>query len=97
MDVFNYAISCIQTVFFVSYLIMHKIRKAYVFRLKTNDKIELKLSGFCGSGRFLWNKCVALNLDRLEKGQPLLWYNELAFWLTLWKQSDEYSFLKECP
>jgi len=23
--------------------------------------------------------------------------NELAFWLRLWKQSDEYSFLNECP
>ncbi|MEE9463886.1 MAG: transposase, partial [Bacteroidales bacterium] len=76
---------------------MQTIRKAYVIHLKTNDEIEAKLSRFCGSGRFLWNKCLALNLDRLEKGQPLLWYNELAFWLTLWKRSDEYCFLKECP
>ena len=76
---------------------MQTIRKAYVFRLKTNDEIESKLSRICGSGRFLWNKCLALNLNRLEKGQALLWYNELAFWLTLWKQSDEYGFLKECP
>ena len=38
-----------------------------------------------------------MNLERLENKQSLLWYNELAFWLTIWKQSDEYSFLKECP
>ncbi len=38
-----------------------------------------------------------MNLERLEKRQPILWYNELAFWLTVWKRSDEYSFLKECP
>ncbi len=59
--------------------------------------IEQKLTCFCGSSRFLWNKCLALNLERLEKGQSILWYQELAFWLTLWKQSDEYGFLKECP
>lgn len=38
-----------------------------------------------------------MNLDRLEKRQSILWYNELAFWLTIWKRSEEYGFLKECP
>ena len=38
-----------------------------------------------------------MNLDRLEKSQPILWYNEMAFWLTVWKRSEEYGFLKECP
>ncbi|MEA3462094.1 MAG: transposase, partial [Bacteroidota bacterium] len=49
------------------------------------------------SSRFLWNKCLAMNLDRLEKRQPILRYNELAYWLTVWKRSEEYCFLKECP
>jgi putative transposase len=38
-----------------------------------------------------------MNIQRLESKQGILWYNELAFWLTLWKRSDEYFFLKECP
>jgi IS605 OrfB family transposase len=76
---------------------MPKIQKAYKVRLKTNRDIETRLARFCGSGRFLWNKCLAMNLERLEKNQGILWYNELAFWLRLWKYSDEYSFLKECP
>ena len=76
---------------------MQTIRKAYIFRHKTNNVIESKLSRFCGCSRFVWNKALAMNLERLEKGQPMLWFNELAWWLTLWKQSDEYSFLKECP
>ncbi len=38
-----------------------------------------------------------MNLERLEKRQPILWYNELAYWLTLWKRSEGYGFLKECP
>lgn len=65
--------------------------------MKTNKDIENKLSRFCGSSRFLWNKFLAMNLERLENKQSMLWYNEQAFWLTLWKRSDEYSFLKECP
>jgi putative transposase len=76
---------------------MPKIRKAYKVRLKTNNYIERDLVRYCGSARFLWNKCLALNLDRLEKGQDLLWYNEHAFWLKLWKRSAEYGFLGECP
>jgi len=76
---------------------MPKIRKAYKYRLKTNNDIEHILAQYCGSARFLWNKSLAMNLERLEKRQPILWYNELAYWLTVWKQSEEYSFLKECP
>lgn len=76
---------------------MLKIRKAYKVRLKTNDDMEHKLSCFCGSARFLWNKSLAMNLDRLEKKQSILWYNELAYWTTLWKRSEEYGFLKDCP
>jgi len=76
---------------------MLKIRKAYKVQLKTNNNIENNLVRYCGSARFLWNKCLAMNLERLEKRQPVLWYNELAFWLTVWKRSEEYGFLKECP
>ncbi len=76
---------------------MFRVQKAYKYQLKTNGDFEGQLTRICGSSRFLWNKSLALNLDRLEKGQSILWYNELAFWLTLWKKSDEYGFLKECP
>ncbi len=76
---------------------MSKTRKAYKYELKTNSNIEESLSRFCGSARFLWNKSLAMNLERLEHKQGILWYNELAYWLTMWKQSEEYGFLKECP
>ena len=76
---------------------MLKIRKAYKVQLKTNSNIENKLVRYCGSARFLWNKCLVMNMERLEKRQAILWYNELAYWLTVWKRSEEYGFLKECP
>ncbi len=73
---------------------MFKVQKAYKYQLKTNGDIEGQLTRICGSSRFLWNKSLALNLDRLEKGQSLLWYNELAFWLTLWKSLTSMVFLR---
>ena len=51
---------------------MTKIRKAYQFQLKTNREIESCLSRICGCARFVWNKSLAMNLDRLEKKQPIL-------------------------
>ena len=76
---------------------MLKIQKAYKYKLKTNKDIEAKLTRFSGSSRFVWNKALAMNLERLENKQGMLWYTELAWWLTLWKRSDEYGFLKDCP
>jgi putative transposase len=73
------------------------IRKAFKFRLKVSTETSQKLANYAGGCRFVWNKALALNLDRLNKKQPILWYEELNFWATLWKKSDEYGFLKDLP
>ena len=52
---------------------------------------------FAGHTRFLWNKALSMNLLRLKRKQGILYYQELDFWSKLWKKSDEYGFLKECP
>ena len=70
------------------------IRKAYKCRLKTNPEIEQKLFQQAGCVRWVWNQVWSMNQLRLENKQPLLWYNESAYWLQLWKSSDEYGFLK---
>ena len=72
---------------------MVKIRKAHKYRLKTNTGTEAILLRICGCRRFLWNKSLAMNLERLEKGQNILWYQENAWWLKLWRSSEEYGFL----
>lgn len=74
-----------------------KIIKAFKCKLKTNTQQEQKLSEVSGCTRFVWNKFLALNLDRLNNKHKMLWYNEMSFWLTLYKSSTEYSFLKDCP
>ena len=52
--------------------------------------------GRSGQSRFVWNKVLALCLARLDNKQNLLWYNEAAYWLTLWKSSEDFGFLKQC-
>lgn len=73
------------------------IRKAYQYRLKTNAEIEQQLLQFAGNCRFLWNKALALNLERLENQAPLLWYGELEWFSKLWKHSEDYHFLALSP
>jgi putative transposase len=72
------------------------VRKAFKFRLKTNHKAEYELAKMAAASRFLWNKSLILNLDRLRNKQKIMWYQELNFWTNIWKKSEEYGFLKEC-
>lgn len=72
------------------------IRKAFKYRLKPTPEQSQKMTGFAGCNRFVWNKALAMNLFRLENKQPILWYQEMAYWLKLWKESDEYGFLADC-
>ena len=74
-----------------------KIKKAYKFRLKPSKEQVSLLNSFAGHTRFLWNKALALNLDRLKNKHGILYYQELDFWSKLWKKSAEYGFLRECP
>jgi len=74
-----------------------KIKKAYRFRLKVSAVIEKELSQYAGHARFLWNKCCQLNLERLRQSHRILRYQEMDFWSKVWKESEEYGFLKECP
>ncbi len=73
------------------------IRKSFKFQIKVTPEVSLQLANFAGASRFVWNKALALNLERLEQNAPLMWYQELNFWSSLWKKSDEYGFLKELP
>ncbi|MDJ0651462.1 MAG: transposase [Simkaniaceae bacterium] len=73
------------------------IKKAFKFRVKPNDDQLQKMHKYPGHGRFLWNKVLSMNLERLENKYKLIWYVESSYWLTLWKQSEEYGFLKEAP
>lgn len=73
------------------------IRKAFKYRLNLKPEQHALCTQFAGINRFVWNKALALNLFRLKEKQPILWYQE-SNWITqLWKQSEEWGFLKDAP
>lgn len=72
------------------------IRKAYKFKLKDKGKLN-KLFQFVGSCRFVWNKALALQLEKLEAKEKLLSYPELCKQITFWKNTEETFFLKIPP
>ena len=71
------------------------IRKGYKFRLNTSPTDEALLRPFAGCNRFLWNKALALQKERLANKQGCLSYNKLAKILPAWKR--EHSFLADAP
>ena len=71
------------------------IRRGFRFKLKAPPKIETAFRTMAGHARFVWNKALQLNLDRLERREPIVRYGDLCGLLRLWKQSEEYGFLKE--
>ena len=73
------------------------IRKAYKFRLKTNQEIEELFFQFAGCNRLVWNKALALQKDTLDKIQKVLSYNHLAGYLVKWKKDDDTAFLTTAP
>lgn len=70
------------------------IRKAFKFQLKTNGRQKKILSQFVGCCRFVWNKALAFQKERLDQKQYCLNYSKLAGLLVNWKKDSEYSFLK---
>jgi len=72
-----------------------KARRGYRFKMKPTPGTERVFVVMAGHARFVWNKALRLNLDRLARGIPILWCNDLCGLLHLWKQSEEYGFLAE--
>lgn len=71
------------------------IFKACKFRLAPNQQQSATMVDIAGACRFVWNKALSMNLSRLDAKQKILWRDEMCFWLTLWKDSEEYGFLKQ--
>lgn len=72
-----------------------RVLRGCEFKLKTTPEFQRKFAMTAGHARFVWNKALRLNLNRLERKVPIMRYNDLAGLMRLWKQSDEYGFLSE--
>ena len=45
------------------------IRKAYKYQLKVSKKLEYKLACYAGCRRFVWNKALGIQKEKLDKKQ----------------------------
>ena len=74
-----------------------KRMQAYQFQLLPKDKHLAHIREALGANRFVWNKLLAMNLYRLEHKLPILWYQEMAWMIAFWKQSQDHDFLNQAP
>ena len=72
-----------------------RVLKAYKFRLEPTESQKHLFVAFAGCRRFVWNKALGLNLNRLDHNFPIIRYNDMAGFLKLWKKSDEFGFLAQ--
>ncbi|MFH7321412.1 RNA-guided endonuclease InsQ/TnpB family protein [Desulfurivibrio sp. D14AmB] len=71
------------------------LRKAYKYRLKTKQEQEALFRRQAGCCRFIWNKALALQKERLDAGEKVLRHAELCKLLTGWKRETGTAFLAE--
>ena len=71
------------------------IRKAFRFQLRTDAALEHELRKASGCVRFVWNRALAMQKERLGKSERCLSYPKMTAELVLWKKAPETSFLQE--
>ena len=72
------------------------IRKAFQYRIRFSKPGEdAALTRFAGCCRFVWNKALSLQKERLDSKKRILSYPEMADLLLVWKK--EHPFLTEAP
>ena len=72
------------------------ILKAFKFKLRLHLKEDKTLfHKFAGCGRFVWNKALALQKERLDAGEFCLSGFDIINMLPAWKK--EFPFLAEAP
>lgn len=72
-------------------------RQAFKFRLREKPAQAALLRRFAGCRRFVWNKALAEQQARRERGEKYVGYIEMAKWLTAWRADPATDFLAEAP
>jgi putative transposase len=71
--------------------------QAFRYELRPNGQQERNLRRFAGSRRFVFNKALALQKERYERGEKKLGYAALCKKLTGWRNGDETPWLADAP
>lgn len=71
------------------------LRQAFKYRLKAKFSHQSLMKQYAGCCRYLWNKCLILQKEKLDAGEYIYSYHDLAMMLPAWKK--EFPFLGEAP
>jgi len=74
-----------------------KRRQAFKYELRPSSQQERQMRRFAGACRFVFNKALALQKERHERGEKKLGYAGLCKMLTEWRNSTETPWLKDAP
>ncbi len=73
------------------------IKQAYKYELQPNGEQQRQMRRFAGSCRFVFNKALALQKERHERGEKKLGYAGLCKLLTEWRNSPDTAWLADSP
>jgi putative transposase len=71
--------------------------QAFKFELRPNSQQEQQMRFYAGACRFVYNKALALQKERYERGEKKLSYVQLSRLLTEWRNSEELAWLADAP
>jgi len=71
--------------------------QAYKYELQPNGEQQRQMRRFAGSCRFVYNKALALQKERFERGEKKLGYAGLCKGLTEWRNGVETPWLADAP
>jgi putative transposase len=74
-----------------------KRRQAYTFQLKTNGAQERAMRRYAGACRFVFNRALAEQKERYERGEKKLGYAALCASLASWKDESGLAWLRDAP
>jgi putative transposase len=72
-------------------------RQAYKYELLPDGDQRRRMCRFAGSCRFVFNKALALQKERCERGEKKLGYAGLCKRLTEWRNSGDTAWLSDAP
>jgi putative transposase len=71
--------------------------QAFKFELRPTGQQEQQMRFYAGACRFVYNKALALQKERYERGEKKLSYFQLSRLLTEWRNSEKLAWLAEAP
>jgi putative transposase len=71
--------------------------RAFRFQLRPRSGQEKQLARYAGMMRWVWNRALAEQRARRERGEKYAGYASMCGWLTIWRNAPETSWLAEGP